>query len=170
MQVSPTDRGVFVKRWMPNAPPPPTYRKCVDLPERVDRWQEFEFVAPAMVLQWNGAVGTGLGAQDPNKREGGFSLRLLHCLTPETEDSCLYFWSAAHGHHPDDPQATERLFEEISKAVVEDKEIVELQHARVKDTGESWLVDIRSDVARVAMRRALAKAQAVSGPVAAGPV
>lgn len=170
MQVRPTDRGVFVKRWMANCPPPPTYRKCVELPERVDRWQEFEFVLPGTVLQWNGAVGAGLGAQDPSKREGGFSLRLLHCVTPETETTCHYFWSAAHGHQADDPEATERLCREITVALEEDKRIVEVQQNRVKETGDGWLVDIRSDVARVAMRRALAKAREASGPLMAGPV
>ncbi len=170
MQVSPTERGIFVKRWMPSCSPPPTYRKCVDLPERVDRWQEFEFIAPGAVLQWNGAVGTGQGAQDPAKREGGFSLRLLHCLTPETETTCHYFWSAAHGHQADDPEATTRLCAEIRKAVDEDKRIVEAQQRRVKETGEDWLVDIRSDTARVAMRRALAAAMKASGPVMSGPL
>jgi len=168
-EVRPTDRGVFVKRWMPGCPPPPTYRKSVPLPERVDRWQEFEFVAPSAVLQWNGAVAVGSGAEDPARREGGFSLRLLHCLTPETETTCHYFWSAAHGHRADEPEATEILIEEITAALEEDKRIVEIQQARVKETGESWLVDIRSDAPRVAMRRALSKVSASSGPVMSGP-
>lgn len=168
-QVQPSEQGVFVKRWMPNCPPPPTYRKCVDLPERVDRWQEFNFVTPANVLQWNGAVEAGMGAQNPDNRVGGFSLRLLHCLTPETETSCHYFWSAAHSHHADDPEATERLCREITAALEEDKRIVEIQQARVKETGETWLVNLRSDAPRVAMRRAWAKARDASGPVMAGP-
>lgn len=170
MQVRPTNRGVSVTRWMPNISPPPTYRKCVDLPERVDRWQEFDFITPSSVLQWNGAVAAGLGAQDPTKREGGFSLRLLHCVTPETETSCYYFWSAAHGHLADDPQATEQLAQEIMAALDEDKRIVEVQQTRVNDTGDAWLVDIRSDIARVAMRKAWARAKEASGPVMAGPI
>lgn len=161
--------GVFVKRWMPDCPPPPTYRKCVDLPERVDRWQEFEYVAPSSVLQWNGAVGVGTGARDPSNREGGFSLRLLHCVTPETETTCHYFWSAAHGHLADDAQATELLRKEIEIALEEDKRIVEQQQARVRETGDGWLVDIRSDGPRTAMRRALARKLEASGPMLLGP-
>ena len=170
MDVKPTDRGVSVKRWMPGCPPPPTYRKSVPLPDRVDRWQEFEYLAPAAVLQWNGAVPAGTGARDPEKRDGGFSFRLLHCLTPETESSSYYFWSAAHSHRANEPEATDILISEVSEAVVEDKRIVELQYERLRETGESGLMDIRSDAARVTMRRVLARMLESSGPVMAGPV
>jgi vanillate O-demethylase monooxygenase subunit len=121
-------------------------------------------------LQWNGAVPTGQGAQDPTKRQGGFSHRLFHGLTPSTETSCFYFWSAAHSHRPDDPRATAELVDEISKALEQDKWIVQLQQERLSETGDDWLVDIRSDVPRIAMRRALARMLESSGPVAAGPV
>jgi phenylpropionate dioxygenase-like ring-hydroxylating dioxygenase large terminal subunit len=166
----PTDRGVFVNRWMATCEPPPSYRRSVDLPDEVERWQEFEFIAPSSVLQWNGAVPVGQGAQDPTKREGGFSHRLFHSLTPETETSCFYFWSAAHSHRANDPAATNELVDEISKALEEDKWIVQLQQSRVQETGESWLVDIRSDMPRIALRRSLARMMENSGPVAAGPV
>lgn len=55
-------------------------------------------------------------------------------------------------------------------ALEEDKRIVELQHSRVKETGDDWLVDIRSDVPRVAMRKALARTLEQSGPIMAGPI
>jgi vanillate O-demethylase monooxygenase subunit len=170
MDVRPNERGVSVRRWMPDCVPPPTYRKSVTLPERVDRWQEFEYLAPSSVLQWNGAVAAGTGGRDPANRTGGFSFRLLHCLTPETQSSCHYFWSAAHSHRPNEPEATQILVDEVVAALDEDKRIVELQYDRVRETGDAWLVDVRSDVARVAMRRALARATEASGPVAAGPV
>ena len=171
MDVTSTERGVDVKRWMPNCEPPPTYRKCVELPEKIDRWQEFEFIAPSAVLQWNGAVDVGQGArEDHSKRSGGFSLRLYHFATPVTETSCYYFWSAANGYNTDDPQATEDLRVEIEAALLEDKWIVQAQQARISETGDDWLVNIRSDKARVAMRRALSRMQETSGPVASGPL
>jgi vanillate O-demethylase monooxygenase subunit len=170
MDVQQTPRGVAVKRWMPQCPPPPTYRKSVALPDCVDRWQEFEYLAPSAVLQWNGAVPAGRGARDPMNREGGFSFRLLHLVSPETESSCHYFWSAAHGHRATEPAATQILIDEVSSAMEEDKRIVESQFNRLRDAGDSWLVDIRSDAARIAMRRVLNRLMQASGPVAAGPV
>jgi len=171
MDVITTEKGVDVKRWMPDCEPPPTYLKCVDLPEKIERWQEMEFIAPSAVLQWTGAVGKGQGArEDFSKRVGGFSMRLYHFATPVTETSCYYFWSAAHNHLLDDPDATENLRKEVEIALQEDKWIVQAQQDRIRETGDDWLVDVRSDKARVAMRHALKKMEAESGPLAAGPV
>jgi len=152
---NPTPRGVKVTRWMPNCTPPPTYRKSVLFTGNVDRWQEFEYVAPSAVIQWTGAVAVGTGGLDPAKREGGFSLRLFHGVTPETENTTHYFWSAANGYRQNEPEATQQLYREIAEAFSEDKAIVEAQQARVSEVGDKGFIDIRSDVARVTMRRAL---------------
>jgi phenylpropionate dioxygenase-like ring-hydroxylating dioxygenase large terminal subunit len=151
----PTPRGVKVTRWMPDSAPPPTYRKSVKFSGNVDRWQEFEYVAPSAVLQWTGAVAVGRGALDPAKREGGFSLRLFHGLTPETQNTSHYFWSASNGYRQQEPAATEELYREIAEAFSEDKAVVEAQQARVSEVGEDGLIDIRSDIPRITMRRAL---------------
>ena len=170
MDVTPTERGVSVMRWFPDCAPPPTYRACLPLlPNRVERWQEFEIVCPSAVIQWNGAVQVGNGARDPNKRTGGFSHRLFHGITPETEKSCWYFWSVANGYRQNEPEATDELLVEINAALLEDKLIVEQQQERVNETGEKWLLDLRADSARVAMRRALNRMLESSGPVASGP-
>ena len=46
-----TPSGLKLTRRMLDSPPPPTYRKAVEFKGHVDRWQEFEFVAPSIVLQ-----------------------------------------------------------------------------------------------------------------------
>jgi vanillate O-demethylase monooxygenase subunit len=153
MTVTRTEHGLKFVRWMLNSVPPPTYIKAVGFKGNVDRWQEFEFIAPGFVLVWTGAVDAGTGAYDQNKREGGFALRSLHALTPETETSCHYFWSAANGYRQDDPQTTEQLFSELAAAFLEDKVMVEAQQLRLQELGADRLVDIASDSARVHMRR-----------------
>jgi phenylpropionate dioxygenase-like ring-hydroxylating dioxygenase large terminal subunit len=153
MTVTRTEQGLKFVRWMLNSVPPPTYVKAVGFKGNVDRWQEFEFIAPGFVLVWTGAVDAGTGAYDQNKREGGFALRSLHALTPETETSCHYFWSAANGYRQDDPLTTEQLFSELAAAFLEDKVMVEAQQSRLLELGADRLVDIASDSARVHMRR-----------------
>ncbi|MBV9863706.1 MAG: aromatic ring-hydroxylating dioxygenase subunit alpha [Alphaproteobacteria bacterium] len=147
-----TASGLKFTRWMRNSVPPPTYVKAAGFAGRVDRWQEFEFVAPSTVLQWTGAADAGNGAYEGN-RDGGFQFRLFHGLTPETETSCFYFWSVANGYRQDDPEATEQLYREIAPTFVEDRVMVEAQQARLDEFGESGLVDIASDAARMHMRR-----------------
>ncbi|MBF22982.1 aromatic ring-hydroxylating dioxygenase subunit alpha [Neopusillimonas maritima] len=154
METTRTDLGLRYVRWMLGVKPPPTYSKAVPtLAESVDRWQEFEYIAPGNIIQWSGATNANTGAYDKNLREGGFSLRLFHGLTPETESTCHYFWSTANGYRQDDPSATEQLFDEIARAFQEDKVIVEAQQANLDELSDRPLVDVVSDSARIHMRR-----------------
>ena len=147
-----TPTGLKFTRWMRNSVPPPTYVKAAGFKGRVDRWQEFEWVAPSSILQWTGAADVGTGAYE-GKREGGFQFRLFHGLTPETETSCFYFWSCMNGYRQNEPEATEQLYREIAPTFVEDKDMVEAQQARLDELGEQGLVNIVSDTNRVVMRR-----------------
>ncbi|RJF96570.1 aromatic ring-hydroxylating dioxygenase subunit alpha [Noviherbaspirillum cavernae] len=152
METTPTDTGLKFTRWMPNSAPPPTYSKAVPFAGNVDRWQEFEYVAPTSIIQWSGAIDVGKEART-NRDQPGFSLKLFHGLTPETETTTFYFWSTANGYRQDDPEVTELLYQEIGKAFLEDKEIVEAQQKRITEMGEEALVDVVSDRARIHMRR-----------------
>jgi vanillate O-demethylase monooxygenase subunit len=54
-----TSTGLKFTRWMRNSLPPPSYVKAGGFQGRVDRCQEFEFVAPNTILQWTGATDAG---------------------------------------------------------------------------------------------------------------
>jgi vanillate O-demethylase monooxygenase subunit len=151
------DTGVHYMRWMLGIVPPPTYVKATGWgPDvRVDRWQEFEYVVPASVVQWSGALEVGRGAQENRDQAGGFSLRLYHGATPETEDSCFYFWTPANGYQQDDPAATEVLYKEIAYTFTEDLAFLEGQNARLKADPRRPLVDVKHDGMRVHARRVI---------------
>ncbi|HXQ49576.1 MAG TPA: aromatic ring-hydroxylating dioxygenase subunit alpha [Stellaceae bacterium] len=152
MKTTRTANGLKFERWMRNSLPPPSYVRAAGFKGRIDRWQEFEWVAPSSILQWTGAADVDTGAYG-GKREGGFQFRLFHGLTPETETSCFYFWSAANGYRQNEPEATEQLYQEIAPTFLEDKAMVEAQQARLNEFGEQGLVDIASDANRVHMRK-----------------
>ena len=158
MDVDLKENGVKVTRWMLNHTPPPTYRKAApNLAEKVDRWGIFDFTAPGVVVQWSGALDAGTGAYDKGKREGGYSVRALHGLTPETETSCHYFWCISQTHRKDDMQATRLLFDESETAFREDQVMVESQQKNLSEFGEKSLINVASDRARVHMRRIVEK-------------
>jgi vanillate O-demethylase monooxygenase subunit len=152
MNTDRTERGVKFVRWFLEHEPPATYVKAVGFKGKVDRWQEFEFVAPGSVLQFTGAVDAGTGAYDQGKRDGGFALRIFHTITPATDNSCYYFFSTMNGYRQDDPAATEQLYDEIVRTFHEDRIFVEGQQARTEKTPEPQM-DIVSDTARVYARR-----------------
>ena len=154
--LKPTDRGHRFERKMRNAPPPPAYATCVpELPDRIDRWQQFDFIAPSTVLQYSGGVPAG---KDPASAEAPrFDMRIFHSATPATQNTCYYFYSVQNGHKIDDPQATEVIAEQIGAAIVEDKLFIEAQQERVTELGEERLFDNAADSARIMARRAVRK-------------
>lgn len=152
METVRTPLGLRFTRWMLNSLPPPTYVRAVGFQGRIDRVQQFEFIAPGSILQWSGAGEAG-AYKDGDTSASKLSFRLFHGLTPETETTCFYFWSTANGFRPNDPAATEQLFAEIGAAFDEDKTVVEAQQARLSECGEDALVDITTDAARIHMRR-----------------
>jgi len=152
METVPLDSGLKFSRWMLDSVPPPTYAKAYKFKGNVDRWQEFQYIAPSHIVQWSGAKDVGGGAYEGN-RDNALQVRLIHALTPETETSCFYFWSVANGFNQDDPNTTEFLFNELKDAFMEDKRTIEAQQERLSELGEKQLVDIISDRARVHMRR-----------------
>ena len=166
MKTTRTAGGLKFTRWMKNSVPPPSYVKAAGFKGRVDRCQEFEFVAPSSVLQWTGATDAGHGS-DENKHEFAFQFRLFHGLTPETENSCFYFWSAANGYRQDDPETTEQLYREIAPTFIEDRVMVEAQQARLSEFGEKGLTDIASDGTRMQMRRIIERLAAADRPLRA---
>ena len=150
----PTAAGVHFVRWMLDSPPPPTYIKAVGFNGRVDRWQEFDYVAPSSVLQWSGALDVGKGAET-DQNQPGFHLRIFHGITPETHTSCHYFFSTANGYRQDEPQATEDMFNEIYPTFLEDKAILDAQQKRVDLDPSRPLLTVKSDRALTYARQAI---------------
>ena len=60
-----------------------------------------------------------------------------------------------HHHRTNEPQVTEDLYQENYATFIEDKEIMEVQQARLAQSPNRPLVPIRSDVAVVKSRQAL---------------
>ncbi len=143
------ENGVYFIRWLLDCLPPPTYVSMVGFKQNVDRWMEFEFFSPGAIHQFTGALLANTGAYDQGLREGGFALRIFHGITPETEHSSHYFWSAAHGFRQNEADVTQKLFDAISLAFREDEEMLESQYERHLAFPDGALLDIKHDAARI---------------------
>jgi phenylpropionate dioxygenase-like ring-hydroxylating dioxygenase large terminal subunit len=155
MTIASTPDGVKFTRWMLNCIPPGIYSKAVKFKGRVDRWGEFEYVAPSCILQFTGARDVGEGAYERDARDGGFGLRIFYGITPETEHTSWFMWSAANSYRQNEPAATEELFKEIETAFKEDEDVLVAQYATLRRLGDRPLINIASDGARVQARLAL---------------
>ena len=155
MKVTREEGKVKAVRWMLTSTPPPTYTTAVPtLGASVDRWQEIEYF-PGLIRIYTGAVDAGTGAQQGN-RDGGFGLRIFDGITPETESTMHYFWSAAHSFDVDNPKTTDLVYEQINTTFQEDKLILERQQQRLATTPPLGKVDIAGDVADIQVRRVIA--------------
>lgn len=159
-----TPRGVHYVRWTLEHTPPPFHVKLmgIDPGTKIDRWQDFEYVAPMSVLQWAGGLESGRDAQREREQPGALSLRLYHGATPETDNSCFYFWMRANSL-PDDPQSANTIVGEIKKVLAQDLAILEGQNARLMRGGDRPLVDLKNDNLRIMARRALDRMIALEG-------
>lgn len=147
-----TENGVKFTRWLLEHTPPATYVSAGGFKGQVDRWQEFEWVAPGNVIQYTGATDAGTGAYDQNKRDGGIHLRIFHALTPETDTTCFYFFSTMTGFRQDDPNTCEMYHTEILRTFVEDAEFIGGQQARLSEYPDPQIDSIHDSV-RVQSRR-----------------
>jgi phenylpropionate dioxygenase-like ring-hydroxylating dioxygenase large terminal subunit len=159
MEVVATPRGMRFMRWLPAAVPPPSYVEAkigISADDKVDRWAEFEYVAPITVLQYVGGLPVRFNAKQSGIREGGWALRIMHNITPETETSCHYFWGGCHGFCQDDPTVTIWMRDQIQKTFYEDEVILEAQQQRLIEL-PGPLTATKHDRPRIFAERALIK-------------
>jgi vanillate O-demethylase monooxygenase subunit len=162
MEMTPTQTGLKFARLMLDAQPPVKYVARYGFKGRIDRWEEFEYVAPAAVLQFTGAVNAGEYAQ--GVRTGGHRIRGIHAFAPETAASCWYFFSFLSDY-------TGREGQELGASAIfkEDAAMVEQQQARLSRTDPERLININSDGARVQMTRFLRRKIAEEQPRVSEP-
>ena len=146
-----TDKSAIITRWLIDIEPPPTYARA-GFKGNIDRWQILRFDPPTFVNLYAGAVDTGTGAPEGNRR-GGVGLRNLNAVTPESATTCHYFWAIAQDRAPGDSSATEAIFQEIHRTFMEDWEVLETQQRWNELTAGRPTVNIHSDAGPIHARR-----------------
>jgi vanillate O-demethylase monooxygenase subunit len=156
VNVARTPNGVVVTRWIINQEPPPTFKKVGGFLGKVDRWQIIDFTPPAFLRLDVGATPTGTGAPE-GKRVGGINMRNLNAITPETETTAHYFWGQAHDFDVKNPQTTDKIFEQIQTAFLEDVAVFSAQQRNLNFVDKPSQVDIAADAGAIQARRILAR-------------
>ncbi|WP_329468006.1 aromatic ring-hydroxylating dioxygenase subunit alpha [Streptomyces sp. NBC_01431] len=98
---------------------PPFYEKTTGYTTPIDRWQDVAFQPPAF---WVNNVrvapqGTPVG---PNGDEGGAHVKIVHGLTPETENSTWDFWAVVRDFALDDDSVSDALLTMNQEVVQQD--------------------------------------------------
>jgi len=151
-----TENGARMVRWTMNSPPPPTFAKAMPFKGMIDRMADFEYVAPASVIQFTTAMDVGRGARQNPDQPGALRIRILHHATPETETTCHYFFSIGNGYRLDDPDASRELYDEVYPTFLEDRAIMEGQQQTILREPDRPLLIREHDTAVAHANRALA--------------
>jgi len=135
----------------------------------LDRWQIIDFTPPAYLRLDVGATPTGTGAPE-GRRVGGISMRNLNAITPETETTSHYFWGQAHDFDVNNPATTEKVFQQIRTAFLEDVAVFTAQQRSMMLHPNAPQVDINADGGVIQARRIIDRLYGEEQRAAAGAV
>lgn len=156
VNVARAPNNVVVTRWIIDQPAPPTFQKVGRFAGNVDRWQIIDFTPPTYLRLDVGATPTGTGAPE-GRRVGGIGMRNLNAITPETETTSHYFWGQAHDFDVANPEMTNRIFEQIRTAFLEDVAVFSAQQRNLNIFSNPPQIDINADAGVIAARRILSR-------------
>jgi len=160
-------RHALVTRWMRNIEPPPFWAKQLGKQGPVDRWQIIRFEAPCTVVIDVGVAPAGSGAPEGDRSQGvnGY---VLNTMTPETANSCHYFWAFQRNYRLTDQSLTTELRQGVSGIFREDEIILEAQQRAVEAHPERDFYNLNIDAGAMWARRKIDRMiEAERAPIAA---
>src|SRR5262249_15694573 len=111
-----------------------------------------DYVPPSFIRLDVGATPTGTGAPE-GRRVGGISMRNLNAMTPETETTTHYFWGQAHDFEPHNSEMTDRVFQQIKTAFLEDVSVFTNQQINIDLDPNAPQIDINAASGGIQARR-----------------
>ena len=145
-------RTVTAMRWMLDIDAPPFWRAQLGKPGNVDRWQIIHFEAPCTIVLDVGVAPAGTGAPQGDRSQG-VNGRVLNTITPETNTTCLYFWSLVSNYKLRDQSLTTQLREANAKIFTEDQVVVEAQQEAVNAFAGRAMRTLNIDAGSMRARR-----------------
>lgn len=143
------ERGVRITRGLLNDEPAPFVKALRPEWTLVDRWNNYDFLAPGYLLMDSGSVPVGRGGAD-GSREGALEFRSCQAITPETDHTTHYFFAQPHNFDIDNPATTNAVHQVLVTAFEEDRRMI---------GGQSRMLHFDPDVPMMAIGADAALAQ-----------
>lgn len=152
MTTTHSGRIVTSTRWMLDIDAPPFWRTQLGKPGNVDRWQIIRFEAPCTIVLDVGVAPAGTGAPQGDRSQG-VNGRVLNTITPETDTTCMYFWTLMRNYRLGDQTLTTQLREANAQIFVEDQVVVEAQQIAINERPDVPLRNLNIDAGSMRARR-----------------
>ena len=127
-KVERSERGVRLTKWVSNTQAPAYSAKHAPYPPGalVDRWMNYDFLAPGILLMDSGMVPAGSSGSEGSRKDA-IAFRGCQALTPETVSSTHYFFAHPHNFKTDQPEVTAEIHAGIEHAFEEDRHMITAQ-------------------------------------------
>jgi len=157
LDMTKTDRGVIVARWIYGKPPSPYYEDLVKFSGNCDRLQHYEMCLPAIAL--NKSIYTPVGTGGPGKTPVDLTYINIsyNFMTPIDADRTRYFWFQHRNTDPQKQDVSEQMNAGAFMAFGEDKVVLEKVHQGMKDPKTPY-IDLGLDAGAKQFRLHLSRA------------
>jgi vanillate O-demethylase monooxygenase subunit len=157
LEVTGTDNGVIVSRWMYDVEVAPFYQKLVPFEGKCDREQHYEVRYPSLAYIKAIFTPAGTGGDVNNLPEGQyFQMDSYNFMTPEDESTTRYYWFQMRNVLPDDAEISKYMSDSVEVAFNEDREIlIDVQKGMTDKVTRN--VDLAIDAGPLLFRRRLQK-------------
>ena len=145
-------KGVRVTRFIPDIDPPPFYQRFRQFDGKIDRWFDYDFMLPSVLLMESGGRPVG---SDPEDNASAVRLHSCQALTPETSTSTHYFFQQSHPSELKDRAVTESIYNSLLEAFNEDRDMITAQFNNLSEGYESQMVPLHFDAALIQFRKLL---------------
>ena len=156
LNVTHTDDGYIVHRWMMDAEPAPFYKKVVEFEGHCDRLQHYEVRYPAHALIRAVFTPAGTGGVDGTLDAKTFVMDSYNFMTPTTESQTRYYWFQLRNIRPDDDALSQIMSADVQHAFEEDRVILNAVQIGLTEK-KSPTIDLSIDSGQLRFRRQLAK-------------
>ncbi|MBL0917779.1 MAG: aromatic ring-hydroxylating dioxygenase subunit alpha [Hydrogenophaga sp.] len=150
------ERMATVTRWMEGIEAPPFWagqiRQARGYSGPVDRWQIIRFEAPCTVAIDVGVAPAGSGAPQGDRSQGVNGM-VLNTITPETDNTCLYFWAFARNYSLNEQRLTHQLREGVAGIFREDELVLEAQQKAIEEHPDHKFYNLNIDAGAMWARR-----------------
>ncbi|MEQ8699227.1 MAG: aromatic ring-hydroxylating dioxygenase subunit alpha [Bauldia litoralis] len=151
------DDWVTVQRMIPDHEPAPFWKAALINAKgaaddvRCDRWQVIHYRPPANLALEVGVAPAGTGGLEGDRSQG-VEGRNLNVITPETENTCWYFWALARNFSRE-PEMDQPFADRVAQIFEEDRAAVEaVQEVMDRKPGRP-VIDINADGGHIRARR-----------------
>jgi phenylpropionate dioxygenase-like ring-hydroxylating dioxygenase large terminal subunit len=156
LEVTETENGVIVQRWIYGHEPPPFYAPLVQFEGNCDRLQYYETQFPCTAINKSVYCPAGQGGPDFLKNDLTYLMTSYNFLTPIDARTTRYHWLQHRNADPANEEVTTAIAVGARMAFLEDREILEAVDEGIANETSAHL-NLGLDAPAMRFRHRLAK-------------